>query len=119
LKVLIFQSATDIEYIVPVCGFSNIEDLKTLSSIGKAFIILSNFKERNTKLFIDASKILAKEGEEISISVGLINYEDKELQKMKKVVSEFHSAVIYELENEDDIEKIVAPTVSKNFSFLK
>jgi hypothetical protein len=119
LKVLIFQSATDIEYIVPVCGFSNIEDLETLSSIGKAFIILSNFKELNAKLFIDASKILAKEGEEITNSVGLINYEENEFQKMKKLVSELLSAVVYELENEDDIEKIVAPTVSKNFNFSK
>jgi hypothetical protein len=106
-----------VEYLVPLCALSDPEDLKTLSSIGKAFIILSNHEEHDEKIFMDAAKILTKEGEEISVSFGLINYDDKEVQKMKKVISEFHNPIIYELENEDDIEKIVAPTVTRSFSF--
>jgi hypothetical protein len=113
----LFKCFPGIEHHVPLCGFSDVEDLKTLSSIGKAFIILSDFKNHDDNHFVEVAKVLSKEGEEISVSFGLIDYDEKEIAKLKKVISEFHKPVIYELEHEDDIEKIVAPTINRSYNF--
>eukprot|EP01080_Neovahlkampfia_damariscottae_P000637 gene637-8140_t len=103
-----------IEYQTPLGGFYDEEDLQTLSTVAKAFIILIDKEEDD---FLEIIKIASthllsfvnKEKPCISVSFGLYNYHG-DFRVVQKLTREFNCPII-ELTGIEDIPLIVGPTV--------